>query len=336
MAASAGVALLALVAAAALATTDASPAFPSSLGWTACEDDPNFWDALYGYSCADWGTEDNDNNGVSDCHRDDHDKLLLMLQISYDYYFDEERTDEIRDNCPKACGMCEPEPYVPCKDDIEFQDANGYNCAAWGVDYDSNGVIDCHPDDHDNMLNYVDEDGIDEIRAACPRTCGMCGTEEPKENPKFEGKSKCKGKGKKKVCDLDHAVVSFFDDPDQAVSCKVAKANGMCKAKGGHGALIKYFCPVTCKNRKLKSKDHKKDQNKIAEAVFGTTCKDLDKPTVCIRPVNSGICPKRCKAHAKCSTPESYGNKKACCAKKKKNGKPVCRYDKKTYTCAAK
>ena len=58
---------------------------------------------------------------------------------------------------------------------------------------------------------------------------------------------------------------------------KVAKANGMCKAKGGHGALINYFCPVTCKNRKLKSKDHKKDQNKIAEAVFGTTCKDLDK-----------------------------------------------------------
>ena len=50
--------------------------------------------------------------------------------------------------------------------------------------------------------------------------------------------------------------------------------------------------------------------------------------------MNSGICPKRCKAHAKCA--ESYADKKACCAKKKKNGKPVCRYDKKTYTCAAK
>lgn len=73
-----------------------------------CED-VDGWVDEYGYDCAYWG-KDMNGDGLPDCHLSEtynlHD-IMDNLDITREYYFNIDYwQDDIRTNCPKACGVC--------------------------------------------------------------------------------------------------------------------------------------------------------------------------------------------------------------------------------------
>jgi hypothetical protein len=129
-----------------------------------CGDSATYKDSQ-GYSCPTWVGYD--------CA--DTELLLGWGYFDYD-------VKNVQNNCPFSCGLCELE--VPCEDDPDFKDSQGYACGTWAG-------YDCEDTELLLSWGYFEFDVL-AVQEKCPDACGFCAKQDALDTLCVDKDQSCK------------------------------------------------------------------------------------------------------------------------------------------------